>query len=49
MVMGKVPACKGIPLIIWVEDVRDRPWGRLPLVMDHTYGVDPPLPARETE
>src|SRR5215208_188058 len=41
-----VPATVGVPEITPVEELRLRPAGRLPAVIDQEYGVVPPMPAR---
>jgi hypothetical protein len=39
----------GVPLIVPDEGFMLRPGGRLPEVMDHVYGVIPPVAAKANE
>jgi hypothetical protein len=44
-----VPLAVGVPEIRPVDEASERPAGRLPDVIDHEYGVVPPLADREFE
>jgi hypothetical protein len=44
-----VTAALGVPLTMPVTAFKDKPEGRLPLVMDHEKGAVPPLHARVAE
>jgi hypothetical protein len=41
-----VPLLDGVPVMAPLLAFKLRPAGRLPTVMDHVYGVTPPLAAR---
>jgi len=45
----KVPLAVGVPEIRPVLAVRLRPAGRLPEVIDHVYGIVPPVARRDLE
>lgn len=45
----KVPLAAGVPEIRPVLAARLRPAGRLPEVIDHVYGVVPPVARRDLE
>jgi hypothetical protein len=40
-----VPVAVGVPLIVPLDEPRERPVGSLPEEIDHAYGVTPPVAA----
>jgi hypothetical protein len=46
---AKVPLTVGVPLITPVEEVRFKPAGKLPEVIDQMYGCVPPVADRVWE
>ncbi len=44
-----IPLAVGTPEIVPVDDASVKPWGSFPEVIDHTYGVVPPVALRVFE